>query len=81
MFGPSVGASLNVTAFRWGAITLNVTGMPGVFHGTERFGWPNRSTPDEPQLPPRTVTRSAITATVSLGLRFGNLDGRGLTDE
>jgi hypothetical protein len=79
--GPSVGASLNVTAFRWGAVTLNMTGMPGLFFGEEAFGWPNRSTPDEPMLAPRTVTRPAFTATVSLGLRFGNLDGRGLTTE
>jgi hypothetical protein len=75
VFGPSVGATLNVTAFRWGAFTMTLTGMPGIFTGTEESGWLNRSLGEE-QLPSRSDTSFVFTGTASFGVRFGNLDGK-----
>ncbi|MGM0554850.1 MAG: hypothetical protein ACQEVA_00540 [Myxococcota bacterium] len=75
IIGPSLGATLNVTALRWGALTLTLTGVPGVFAGTEELGWPNRSLDDQPPLPPRSDTSFVFTGTAAFGVRFGNLDG------
>lgn len=78
LFGLSLGATLNVTAFRWGAATLTLTGLPGVFTGVEKDGWPNRSWPDQPPLQTSSATNFVFSGAVSFGFRFGNLDARGV---
>lgn len=78
IIGPSLGASLNVTAFRWGAFTLGLTGTPGIFHGEERLGWPDRFSSERPPLLSSSATQLVFTGTVSVGVRFGNLDGKNL---